>query len=287
MNSLSPRLSRLAACVVVALAALVASAAVASADPASDYDTGLALGTEAYEYGVPLLDLDRIFKSSTSVTVCDHVTAHGPVNQFCSIRNLASADQHTVNAPNNDTPYSIAWLDLRKQPQVLHAPAIRNRFWEFELVDPWTNNFYNITSARRKMGPGDFNVTHGGDWAVVGPRFKGKLPHGVEAGKVALRPGLGRRPHLPPRREGSRAPAPDPGRVLDHTPVEVRHPLQAPAAQEGRDHGRPRRTSPARRPARTRSRSTRRSVRRCDGSPRRRPTSRCSSGSGPSASARR
>ena len=29
------------------------------------------------------------------------------------------------------------------------------------------------------MGAGDFNVTRGGNWAVVGPHFKGKLPHGV------------------------------------------------------------------------------------------------------------
>ena len=120
MKSLTPRLARLAACVALACAALVATAAVASADPASDYDTGLALGTQAYQYGVPLLDTDRIFTSSTSVTVCDHVTGHGPVNQFCSIRNLATADQRTVNAPNNDTPYSLAWLDLSKQP---HGPA--------------------------------------------------------------------------------------------------------------------------------------------------------------------
>ena len=85
-----------------------------------------------------------------------------------------------MNAPNNDTPYSLAWLDLRKQPMVLHAPPIKNRFWEFELVDPWTNNFYNITSAHLKMGAGDFDVTRGGDWAVVGPGFKGKLPRGVK-----------------------------------------------------------------------------------------------------------
>ena len=84
-----------------------------------------------------------------------------------------------MNAPNNDTPYSLAWLDLSKQPQVLHAPPIKNRFWTFELVDPWTNNFFNITSAHLKMGAGDFNVTRGGNWAVVGPHFKGKLPHGV------------------------------------------------------------------------------------------------------------
>ena len=59
-----------------------------------------------------------------------------------------------MNAPNADTPYSLAWLDLSKQPQVLHAPPIKNRFWTFELVDPWTNNFFNITSAHLKMGAG-------------------------------------------------------------------------------------------------------------------------------------
>ncbi len=179
MNRLIPRLRRVSAGVALASAALLASAVAASADATSDYNTGLALGGQAYQYGVPLLDTQRIFTSSTSVTRCNPVTGHGPVNQFCSIRNLASASQHTVDAPNDDTPYSLAWLDLSKQPQVLHAPAIKNRFWEFELVDPWTNDFFNITSAHLKLGAGRFNVTGGGNWAVVGPHFKGKLPRGV------------------------------------------------------------------------------------------------------------
>ena len=179
MERLTPLLRRLVRVVALASAALLPTTTAASADPTSDYRAGLTLGTQAYQYGVPLLDTERIYTSSTGGRVCDHVTAHGPVNQFCSIRNLATADERTVNAPNNDTPYSVAWLDLRKQPQVLHAPPIRNRFWEFELVDPWTNDFFNITSAHLKMGAGDFNVTRGGDWAVVGPRFKGKLPYGV------------------------------------------------------------------------------------------------------------
>ena len=46
-------------------------------------------------------------------------------------------------------------------------------------MDPWTNNFFNMTSAHLKMGAGDFNVTGGGDWAIVGPGFKGTLPQGV------------------------------------------------------------------------------------------------------------
>ena len=179
MERFSPRLRLLAAGAAVACAAFIPGAAVASADAASDYDTGLSLGTQAYKYGVPLLDTERIYQSSTQVKHCNHVNGHGPVNEFCSIRKLATAGQRTVNAPNNDTPYSLAWLNLSKEPQVLHAPRIRNRFWEFELVDPWTNNFFNITSAHRKMGAGDFGVTGGGNWAVVGPHFKGKLPPGV------------------------------------------------------------------------------------------------------------
>jgi hypothetical protein len=103
----------------------------------------------------------------------------GPVNRFANVRRLAKANEHTVVAPNNDTLYSMAWLNLSKQPQVLHAPPIRHRFWEFELVDPWTNNFYNVTSAHKRLGRGDFRVTGGDNWAIVGPGFKGKLPAGV------------------------------------------------------------------------------------------------------------
>ena len=168
-------------CALVALAgaAALGSAPVASADATSDYNNAYALGTQAYEYGVPLLDMQRVFSSTTANTVCNHINGHGPVNQFCSIRKLATAAETTVNAPNDDTPYSSAFLDLSKQPMVLHAPPIKHRFWEFELLDPWTNDFYNITSAIGRTGPGSWGVTDGGNWAVVGPHFKGKLPKGV------------------------------------------------------------------------------------------------------------
>ena len=169
----------LAVSIAAAMMALGAGAALAAPTPIADYDRGLALGTEAYQYGVPLLDMQRVFSSTTNVRVCNPITGHGPVNEFCSVRNLVKASERTVNAPNNDTLYSVAWLDLSQQPEVLHAPAIRNRFWEFELLDPWTNNFYNITSAHLQLGAGDFRVTGGGNWAVVGPGFRGKLPRGV------------------------------------------------------------------------------------------------------------
>ena len=172
-------LRRLSALAALAGAAVLAAAPVASADATSDYQYAYALGTQAYEYGVPLLDAQRVFSSTTANTVCNHITGHGPVNRFCSVRKLTTAAETTINAPNDDTPYSVAFLNLSKQPMVLHAPAIKHRFWEFELLDPWTNDFYNITSAIGRTGPGSWGVTDGGNWAVVGPHFKGKLPKGV------------------------------------------------------------------------------------------------------------
>lgn len=36
-----------------------------------------------------------------------------------------------------------------------------------------------MTSAHKQLGKGSFNVTGGGNWAVVGPGFTGRLPRGV------------------------------------------------------------------------------------------------------------
>ena len=163
----------------IAIAAAVAlAAAVGAAPAAADYATGLDLGSQAYQYGFPVLDTQRVFATSTSVNVPDG-RGGGPVNRFSHIRKLSDASEKTVVAPNNETPYSMAWLDLSRGPVVLHAPPIHRRFWEFELLDPWTNNFFNITSASAGLGRGDFGVTGGGNWAVVGPHFHGRLPRGV------------------------------------------------------------------------------------------------------------
>ena len=279
------RLLRLAAACARGIARCSPAASAASADPASDYDTGLALGTQAYQYGVPLLDTERIFKSSTSVNVCDHVAGHGPVNQFCSIRNLANATQHTINAPNNDTPYSLAWLDLSKQPQVLHAPPIKNRFWEFELVDPWTNNFYNITSAHRKMGPGELQRHPRRRLGGRRPALQGQAAARRQAGDVALRPRLDRRPHLParPKRPERLRRIQDAYSITPLSKFGTRYKPRRPGRSSARRGGDDPRHAARRGPARVLRRAGRR---RCGGFPRPRRTGRCSTAQGRRASAR-
>ena len=140
------------------------------ADPAqaAQYQRALALGVKAYVYGYPLLDTDRVFLSSTSVNV-PNGAGGGPVNRFSNIRRLANPSDRTVVAPNHDTLYSTAWLNLRPQPIVVHMPAVKGRFVVFELLDPYTENFVNIGSVG--LSPGDY--------AVVPPGWHGRLPRGV------------------------------------------------------------------------------------------------------------
>ena len=63
----------------------------------------------------------------------------------------------------------MAWLDLTRQPIVVHMPVVRDRFVVFELVDPYTNNFADIGSVGYRPA----------NYAIVPPGWHGRLPHGV------------------------------------------------------------------------------------------------------------
>lgn len=139
-------------------------------DPAqaAEYQRALNLGVQAYVYGYPLLDTNRVFLTSTSVNVPDGAGG-GPVNQFSDFRRFTMPSDRTVVAPNRDTLYSIAWLDLLAQPIVVHVPVVRGRFVVFELLDPYTENFANVGSVGHPPG----------NYAIVPPRWHGRLPRGV------------------------------------------------------------------------------------------------------------
>jgi hypothetical protein len=139
-------------------------------DPAqaAEYHRALDLGVRAYVYGYPLLDTNRVFLTSTSANV-PNGAGGGPVNQFSNFRRLSEPSDRTVVAPNHDTLYSMAWLDLLPHPIVVHMPVVRGRFVVFELLDPYTENFANIGHVGLPAG----------DYAVVPPGWHGRLPRGV------------------------------------------------------------------------------------------------------------
>jgi hypothetical protein len=158
---------RLVAVLALALAALAGVAGPAAGNASADYQQGYDLGLEAWRYGLPLVKMDQTFRVQTSVNVPDG-RGRGPVNRFSHIRVLADDSARDVVAPNNDTPYSIAWLDLRRQPMVIHIPRV-NRYFVIPLYDPYTEDFRNLGSVSRTK-PGDYVVTGPGQHRVRIPK---------------------------------------------------------------------------------------------------------------------
>lgn len=149
------------ATLVAALVATISSSLLATTATAdqSAYDRGYQLGLQAYRYGLPLVTTEKTFRNQTSIDVPDG-RGFGPVNQFNPVRKFITPDDRSVVAPNLDTLYSIAWLDLSREPQVIHVPKVKGRYWVVPLMSPYTENFANL---------GSVDATPAGDYAVVGP----------------------------------------------------------------------------------------------------------------------
>jgi hypothetical protein len=122
----------------LAVAACSAPAAAGAAGSAPTRAEAVQAGRDAYVYGFPLIDFLRIRRENTSVRAPDE-QGNAPLNLFSHARAFAAPQDRTVVAPNVDTLYSIAQLDLGKGPIVLSHPAMGKRYFVFELVDPYTN----------------------------------------------------------------------------------------------------------------------------------------------------
>ncbi len=156
--------------VCVAFAA-AAGPAAAGALPTLTQAQAQQIATDGYVYGTPLLEFLRQQKTQTSVTVPNSLS-DAPINQIGNQRNLADAAHQVFVAPNNDTLYSMAHVDLSKGPLVLHVPAVAHgHYYVFEFLDPYTNVFHYVGTRATGDGAGNF--------AIVGPRFHGRLPAGV------------------------------------------------------------------------------------------------------------
>ncbi|MBS0273114.1 MAG: DUF1254 domain-containing protein [Proteobacteria bacterium] len=128
-----------------------------------------ALAAEAYTFGFPTLEMQRV---RYSTVFGQQTRGRVPMNTFRHGRKLISADLREVTAPNNDTIYSSAWLDLSAGPIRLSIPATEDRYYSFAFMDFFTNVFA-ILGRRNKPGG---NVS----CFIAGPDWKGQPPQGVE-----------------------------------------------------------------------------------------------------------
>ena len=77
-----------------------------------------------------------------------------------------------MTAPNADTLYTTAWIDVSKEPWILSLPDVHDRYYLFPMLDGWTDVFQ--VPGKRTTGTGAQT------YAITGPGWKGKLPPGVK-----------------------------------------------------------------------------------------------------------
>jgi len=92
------------------------------------------------------------------------------MNTFVNIPAYPPADLKVVVRVNFDTLYSIAWLDLTKEAQIVSAPDTGGRFYLLPMLDMWTDVF--ASPGSRTTG------TKAGNFLVTPPGWNGTIPEG-------------------------------------------------------------------------------------------------------------
>jgi len=144
----------------LAAAVALAPRVVAARSPDAGPNGLRALARQAWMYGLPLIEM---------ASARNRALAAAPANTLLHQRELQTPATQTITAPNNDTLYSRAVLDLSRGPVALDLPAIGSRYQSVALMDMFTNNFAVLGS--RTTGP------QGGSFVIAGPT--GAAPKGA------------------------------------------------------------------------------------------------------------
>jgi hypothetical protein len=149
------------------MASTAAAGAVSLAAAANPLETRLSLreaAAEAYLYGLPLVELARV--RSAMRTAADRPGGRG-LNSLVHNRELATPKSRLITAPNVDTLYSAAFLDLAAGPATLTLPPTGDRYVSVAFMDMYTNNFCIL--GTRTTGPDGGTFTIAGPTAAAGP----------------------------------------------------------------------------------------------------------------------
>ena len=148
------------------LAALLAAPAAAHAQ-----DTPPMLHDLARRATIYLFPLYEMYRTRWEATANDANPLRQRLNHFFHIPVLADHRSRMVTTPNNDTLYSIAWLDLSVEPLFLTVPPVGNLYYNYAFIDLFTDNFAYV-SHRLYGGQPPPHM-------IVGPDWKGDAPSDV------------------------------------------------------------------------------------------------------------
>ena len=157
---------------ILSTAVLMASMSACSKSPEPEKlspEEAKAIALDAYVYGYPLVTMEMTRRVMTNVERPDAPRA--PMGQLMRMREYPNASFRDVTAPNADTLYTNAFVDVGEEPWVLSLPEADGRYYLFPMLDGWTDVFE--VPGKRTTGTGPQT------YAITGPGWTGTLPPGV------------------------------------------------------------------------------------------------------------
>jgi hypothetical protein len=98
-----------------------------------------------------------------------------PVNTLYAVPTLSSPsapDSSLLATGTRDVLYVGGWLDLSKEPLVLHVPDMAGRYYSVQFTDPSDGADFAYV-GKRTTG------NSAGEYLISGPRWKGTAPRGM------------------------------------------------------------------------------------------------------------
>ena len=127
------------------------------------------IGEEAYIYGYSLITTEITRVQMTNVPKVEEL--RGPMGQFVSVPRYPPANYRGVSAPNADTLYSLAWIDVGPGPMVFSHPDMGKRYYLFPMYSQWMPVIASPGSRTAGQGAKTYLIT--------GPTWKGLIPPGM------------------------------------------------------------------------------------------------------------
>jgi hypothetical protein len=132
-------------------------------------DDAKAIAEDAYIYGYSLIttDVTRVQMSN----VPKAVGLQAPLGQFINVPRYPPGNYRGVSAPNADTLYSLAWVDVGSEPMVFRYPDMGKRYFLFPMYSLWMPVIQSPGSRTTGEKAGNFLIT--------GPNWSGEVPKGM------------------------------------------------------------------------------------------------------------
>src|SRR5580698_11338608 len=133
-------------------------------------DEARSIAVDAYVYFYSLVTMDVTRKQMTNLPPGEKL-GFGPMNMFVNVPAYPPADMKAVVRTNFDTLYSIAWLDLTREPLVVSAPDTGGRYYLLPMLDMWSEVF--ASPGWRTTG------TQAADFLITPKGWNGAVPAGL------------------------------------------------------------------------------------------------------------